>query len=60
VLTSLRPFLHLRREVFLKADRLDKPELFLDEKEEGRPNRSPLNSGFGDAVLKDFTSPILR
>jgi hypothetical protein len=41
-LTSLRPFLHLLREVFVKADRLDKPELFLNEKEEGRPNGSPL------------------
>jgi hypothetical protein len=59
-LTSLRPFLHLLRDVFVKAARLDKPELFLNEKEEGRPNGSPLNSGFGDAVLKDFTSPILR
>jgi hypothetical protein len=31
-LTSLRPLLHLLREVFAKAERLDKPELFLDEK----------------------------
>jgi hypothetical protein len=42
-LTSLRPFLHLLREVFVKAARLDKRELFLDEKkEEGRPNGPPL------------------
>jgi hypothetical protein len=34
-LTSLRPFLHLLHKVFVKAVRLDKPELFLDEKEEG-------------------------
>jgi hypothetical protein len=41
-LTSLWPILHVVRDVFVKASRLDEPELFLDQKEEGRPNGSPL------------------
>jgi hypothetical protein len=41
-LISLRQFLYLLHEVFVKADGLDKPELLLDEREEGRPNGSPL------------------
>ena len=34
-LTSLRPLLHLLRELFAKAHQLDKPELFLNEEEQG-------------------------
>jgi hypothetical protein len=45
-LTGLRPFLHLLREVFVKAARLDKPELLLDEKEEGRTRRITPEFGF--------------
>jgi hypothetical protein len=40
-LTGLQPLLHLLREVFVKADLLAKPDLFLDENEEGDPTDHP-------------------